>query len=132
VPPDRVIGSSVALSYQDNGETAQIIHRPELDLFDDGPIKPVRIWSRTGRRPLLAVGNSNGDIQMLRFCQHPSRPSLCLLIKHDDEKREFSYQAGAEEALRAARKHGWDVISMKNDWKTVFVRQVIVAEKAAA
>jgi hypothetical protein len=81
----------------------------------------VRIWSRTGRRPILAAGNANGDIPMLHFASHPSRPSLSLLINHDDGEREFAYDAGAEESLERAKAQGWTVVSMKNDWATVFV-----------
>jgi haloacid dehalogenase-like hydrolase len=120
IPPERVIGSTVALEYRDDGNVANIIHKAELDIFDDGPAKPVQIWSRVGRRPIFAAGNSNGDIAMLHFCHHLSRPSLSLLLDHDDEKREFAYQAGAEESLERARKHGWTVASIKNDWQTVF------------
>ena len=73
-----------------------------MDVFDDGPEKPVRIWSRIGRRPLVAVGNSNGDLPMLAFAGGPSRPALRMLLLHDDAEREFDYTAGAEEALAAA------------------------------
>jgi hypothetical protein len=120
IPPDRVIGSTAALSYEDREAFATIVHDPALDVLDDGPEKPVRIWSRVGRRPILAGGNSNGDIPMLRFCAHPSRPSLALLLDHDDAEREFAYRAGAEQALERARRDGWTVVSMKNDWKTMF------------
>jgi phosphoserine phosphatase len=120
IPADRVIGTSVALEYQEDGDTATIIRKPELDIFDDGPVKPVRIWSRTGRRPIFAAGNSNGDIEMLTFANHPSHPSLSLLVNHDDAAREFDYQAGAEKSLEVAAKRGWTVVSVKNDWRTVF------------
>ena len=92
----------------------------ERDYLDDGPEKPVRIWNRTGRRPLLAAGNSNGDIEMLDFSQHPDRPSLRLLVLHDDEDREFAYVSGAERALDRAAASGWTVVSMKDDWSEVF------------
>jgi hypothetical protein len=91
-----------------------------MDVFDDGLIKPVRIWSRIGRRPLMAVGNSNGDIPMLHFAAHPARRSLSVLINHDDADREYAYDAGAEESLQRANHEGWSVVSIKNDWKTVF------------
>lgn len=123
IKPEHVIGSTVALEYRDDGEVANVIHKAELDLFDDGPAKPVRIWSRIGRRPIFAAGNSNGDIAMLHFCKHPSRPSLSVLINHDDGDREYAYQAGAEESLKRAEKHGWTVVSMKNDWSAMFVNQ---------
>lgn len=89
-------------------------------MFDDGPMKPVRIWSRIGRRPIFAGGNSNGDIPMLEYVAHSSRPSLSLLINHDDDEREIAYAAGAEKSLDAAKGRGWVVVSMKNDWKQVF------------
>jgi hypothetical protein len=120
IPPDRVIGSTVALEYRDAGDVAQIVRTAKLDLFDDGPAKPVRIWSRVGRRPILAAGNANGDIPMLRFATHPSRPSLSLVVLHDDSEREFAYEEGAEAALERAAEVGWVLVSMKDDWATTF------------
>ena len=96
-------------------------------MFDDGPAKPVRIWSRIGRRPLIAVGNSNGDMPMLDYAGGSSRPALRLLVLHDDEAREFAYVAGAEQALERARSHGWTVVSIKNDWASVFAETMAMA-----
>ena len=120
IPRDRVIGSSTALDYAGDDGGGTIMRKPEADVLDDGPEKPVRIWSRVGRRPLLAAGNSNGDIQMLDFTQHADKPFLRLLVLHDDAEREFAYNAGAEAALERARAEGWTVVSVKNDWSTVF------------
>jgi hypothetical protein len=58
-----VIGSSSTFAYTSNDQGGTITHKPEADYLDDGPEKPVRIWDRTGRRPLLAAGNSNGDVE---------------------------------------------------------------------
>jgi hypothetical protein len=80
----------------------------------------VRIWSRIGRRPILAMGNSNGDIPMLKYSGGLSRPALRLLVLHDDAEREFDYTAGAERSLEHARAHDWTVVSIKQDWATVF------------
>jgi phosphoserine phosphatase len=120
VPRQRVIGSSATLAWQPDEGGGRIIRKPELDVLDDGPAKPVRIWSRVGRRPLLAAGNSNGDLPMLAFAQQPGRPSLRLLVLHDDPEREFDYTTGAERALEEAEAQGWTVVSIKNDWVTVF------------
>ena len=120
IPLDRVIGSSTALDYTGGDGGGTIVRKPEADVLDDGPQKPVRIWSRVGRRPLLAAGNSNGDIQMLDFTQHADKPSLRLLVLHDDAEREFAYTAGAEASLERARTEGWTIVSVKNDWSTVF------------
>ena len=97
-----------------------MLYKAQMEFFDDGPTKPVRIWSRIGRRPVVAAGNSNGDIAMLRFARAPQRPALRLLLRHDDAEREFDYAAGAEEALARAAHAGWTVISIKEDWATVF------------
>jgi phosphoglycolate phosphatase-like HAD superfamily hydrolase len=99
IPSERVIGSSNGLRYEPDEHGGKVVYLAEPDYFDDGPVKPVRIWSRIGRRPILAAGNSNGDIEMLRFAGGPSRPGLRLLVLHDDPEREFDYTAGAERAL---------------------------------
>lgn len=120
VPREHVIGSSSAFAYTDDERGGTVRHLPEPDYVNDGPEKPVRIWSRVGRRPLLAVGNSNGDIPMLRFAWHADRPTLRLLVLHDDDEREFAYTRGAEEALATAEKEGWTVVSIRSDWHQVF------------
>jgi phosphoserine phosphatase len=120
IPRQRVIGSSSALAYTSDERGGTITHKAEFDYLDDGPEKPIRIWSRTGRRPLLAAGNSNGDVPMLNFTQHPDKPFLRLLVLHDDGEREFAYTSGAEQALDQAATDSWTVVSVSNDWATVF------------
>ncbi|EID73103.1 MULTISPECIES: HAD family hydrolase [Rhodococcus] len=120
IPPERVIGSALGLSYREGADTSDLLYKAAMDFFDDGPEKPVRIWSRIGRRPILSVGNSNGDLPMLAFSGLPDRPALRVLILHDDADREFDYVAGAEQALEHARGMNWTVVSMKNDWTSIF------------
>src|SRR3954447_24071586 len=120
IPRERVIGSATALAYTSDEHGGTITHAPAPDYLDDGPEKPIRIWSRTGRRPLLAAGNSNGDIEMLDFTHNDERPVLRLLVLHDDAEREFDYTGGAERALERASSEQWTVPSIKNDWATVF------------
>jgi hypothetical protein len=120
IPPERVIGSSNALRYTDDEHGGTVVYQAQPDVFDDGPVKPVRIWSRVGQRPILAAGNSNGDIPMLRFAGGKDRPALRLLVSHDDADREFAYTAGAEKSLDEAKRNGWTVISVRDDWSIVF------------
>jgi phosphoserine phosphatase len=120
IPSERVIGSSTALVYTPDEAGGTITRQAAADYLDDGPEKPVHIWTRTGRRPVLAAGNSNGDIEMLEYSQHAAKPSLRLVILHDDAEREFAYVGGAERCLERAEEAGWTVVSMKNDWATVF------------
>jgi phosphoglycolate phosphatase-like HAD superfamily hydrolase len=120
IPRERVIGSSTTFAYTSDEHGGTITHKPEADYLDDGPAKPVRIWNRIGRRPLLAAGNSNGDTAMLQFTHHTDKPTLRLLVLHDDPDHEFDYTTGAEQALEQAETDSWTVVSIKNDWTTVF------------
>jgi hypothetical protein len=120
IPSERVIGSSNALRYLEDEDGGTITYAAEPDVFDDGPVKPIRIWSRIGRRPILAGGNTNGDIPMLQYAGGKGRAALRLLVLHDDPDREFEYTAGAEKSLETAAARGWTVVSIKNDWATVF------------
>jgi len=120
VPRERVIGSTVAYRYVEDEQGGAIVQRADLDVINDGPDKAVQIWSVLGRRPILAAGNSNGDLAMLAFAGGPSMPALRLLVVHDDAQREFDYMAGAEKALSAAQMHGWTTVSMQRDWRQMF------------
>jgi phosphoglycolate phosphatase-like HAD superfamily hydrolase len=120
IPPERIIGSALGIIYSAEGGQSALLYKGAMDFFDDGPEKPIRIWSRIGRRPILAFGNSNGDVPMLAYSGTDSLPALRLLLLHDDSDREFDYTAGAEQALDIAAQQNWTVVSMKNDWNTVF------------
>jgi phosphoserine phosphatase len=108
VPRERVIGSSMGMSWSEEGG---LIYKSSIEFFDDGPEKPVRIWSRIGQRPALACGNANGDAPMLRFAD-----GLRLVVRHDDPEREFDYDAEAGDVLGGGNVE----ISVKDDWVTVF------------
>jgi hypothetical protein len=131
VAPERVIGSCNALRYQEDDDGGSIFYLAQPDVFDDGPIKPVRIWSRIGRRPIVAVGNSNGDIPMLQFAGGRARPALRMLILHDDRAREFEYAAGAERALDLAQAQAWTTVSIKYDWQSVFEPVATLAARSS-
>ena len=107
----RVIGSGATLEYR-HGQVyrSKGVEQP----VDDGPGKPVHIWARTGRKPLLAAGNADGDAAMLRTAR------FSILIRHDDAGREFAYDTGAEKARAKAKERGWTMVSMQNDFKVVF------------
>lgn len=121
IPPERVIGSAVGLTYDE--DAAIVRYAAAFDFLDDGPQKPIRIWSRTGRRPLFAGGNANGDIPMLDFARRGPRAGFALLVHHDDDtgRGDLPYEGGCERALAAAGPRGYTVVSVKNDWETVFV-----------
>jgi phosphoserine phosphatase len=121
IPPERVVGTTVELEYREENGRGMIYHTPKLELFDDGPTKVVRIWSRIGARPIFAAGNSNGDIPMLRFAAQAAPKGMAILVDHDDNKREIAYTAGAEKSIDVAKANGWTLVSVKDDWTKVFV-----------
>ena len=120
IPPERVVGSAVKIDFHADDKGVSLVRQPGLDFIDDGPAKAVHIWDRIGRYPIFAAGNANGDIPMLRLAEAGPHASLCMLINHDDAGREFDYTAGAEDAMKTAQERGWVVVSVKQDWRTVF------------
>ncbi len=112
---ENVIGSAAAYTYAD-GKLVRA--SGTLGGLDIGPGKPEHIFATTGRMPVFAGGNADVDIEMLESAR------FAMLVEHDDEEREFSYTAGAESALALADELGWTVVSMKNDWSTVFATGV--------
>ena len=125
IPREQVIGSSAGLRYELQGGKAVLMKDPELNSFDDREVKPANIGLHIGRRPILAFGNSDGDLAMLRYTKTGSGARLALLIHHDDSEREVAYDrdfrlSPLAEALDRAGEYGITVVSMKRDWKTVF------------
>lgn len=120
IPPERVIGSAQQLEFRETEDGVDVLYRDQIEVFNDGIEKPMRIWAQIGRRPVIAIGNSNGDIPMMRFANTLDKPGLRILVRHDDAQREYAYDAGAENALAKAEDRDWIIVSMKNDWKRVF------------
>ncbi|MFC4222958.1 HAD family hydrolase [Lysinibacter cavernae] len=121
IPPERVIGSAVGLTWSDDGQHTGVRYGNSFSFMDDGPEKPVRIWSRIGRAPIFAAGNSNGDVAMLRYAT--SGPlGLGIVVRHDDssDRGDVAYTSGAEEVIAAAATHNWVSVSVKDDWNEVF------------
>ena len=126
IPPEQVVGSSIKTKYEMRDGKPVLMRLPEMNFIDDKAGKPVGINEHIGRRPIAAFGNSDGDQQMLEWTQAGSGARLMMLVHHDDAAREFAYGAESKigtfsDALMAETKHeGWTVISMKDDWKTIF------------
>ncbi len=129
IPPEHVVGSSIKTKYEMRDGKPVLMRLPEMSFIDDKTGKPVGINSHIGRRPIAAFGNSDGDQQMLEWTQAGSGARLMMLVHHDDAVREFAYGAESKigtfsDALMAeAKKNSWTVISMKDDWKTIFASE---------
>jgi hypothetical protein len=131
IPPEQVVGSSIKTKFEMRDGKPVLVRLPELNFIDDKTGKPVGINQHIGRRPVMAFGNSVGDQQMLEYTHGGSGARFMLLVLHDDAAREFPYgparglpdvKLGAfTPALdEHAKKDGWIVVSMKDDWKSVF------------
>jgi len=119
VPVENVVASAVRYRFRENAAGGEII-RGKLLLFNDEAGKPANIQLHVGRRPILAFGNSDGDVEMLEFAAGSAHPSLSLVLRHDDAEREYAYDDRTEEVRARARRRGWTVVSMRDDFATVF------------
>ena len=125
IPPEQIIGSSIKVRFELRDGKPVIVRLPAIDFIDDGPGKPVGIAKFIGRRPIMAFGNSDGDLQMLQYTTGSTGPRFGLIVHHTDAEREYAYDRDSavgklNKALDEAAKRGWTVVSMKDDWKTIF------------
>jgi phosphoglycolate phosphatase-like HAD superfamily hydrolase len=128
IPREQVVGSSAKLRFEMQGATANLMKLAELNSFDDREVKPANIGLHIGRRPILAFGNSDGDLAMMRYTLSGKGARLALLIHHDDAEREVAYDRDFKlsplaEALDKAKDYGITVVSMNRDWNVVFDKQ---------
>ncbi|QNI70051.1 HAD family phosphatase [Cyanobium sp. NS01] len=125
IPPEQVIGSFVASRYALQDGLPTIVRQAEVQLINDGAIKPVMIEQVIGRQPIAAFGNSDGDFEMLEWTTSQPGASLGLIVHHDDPEREVAYDSPSsigrlDRALKEAPRRGWMVVSMRDDWARVF------------
>ncbi len=125
IPPEQVIGSCGKLQYEMRDGQPVIVKLPAIDFIDDKDGKPLGIQKFIGRRPIAAFGNSDGDLQMLQWTAAGPGASFCLYVHHTDAEREFAYDRKShigtlDKGLDQAAVKGWTVVSMKDDWKTIF------------
>jgi hypothetical protein len=131
IPPEQVVGSTIKTQYEVKDGKPVLIRLPEVDFIDDKTGKPVGINKFIGRRPIAAFGNSAGDREMLQWTGAGSGARLMMLVFHDDAEREYAYGPAnglpdtkfgtfPQSLMDEAKQKGWIVISMKDDWKTIF------------
>ena len=139
IPPEQVIGSSIVTNYEMVDGKPVLMRDPKLFFNDDSDGKAIGINLFIGKRPQIAFGNSDGDKEMLQWATGGDGPGLGLLVLHDDAERELAYGPAnglpdtsvgtfSQALMDTANKSGWTVISMKNDWKTIFAGDIKKAE----
>jgi phosphoserine phosphatase len=125
IPPEQVVGSSIKTKLELRNGNPVLVRLPEVDFIDDKAEKPVAINKFIGRRPVLAFGNSDGDLQMLQWTAAGSGPRFLGLVHHTDAAREWAYDRESpvgrlDKALGEAKAKNWTIVDMKKDWKTVY------------
>lgn len=125
IPREHVIGSSIKTEYQLQAGQPALVRLPAINFIDDKAGKPVAIHQFIGQQPILAVGNSDGDYEMLRYTTAGDRQSLGVLVHHTDAPREFAYDRQSamgrlDRALDEADGYGWTVVDIQQDWREVF------------
>jgi phosphoglycolate phosphatase-like HAD superfamily hydrolase len=129
IPPQQIVGSSGLVKFEMRDGTPVLLKEPKVEFIDDGPGKPVGINRFIGKQPMMAFGNSDGDLEMLQWTTEgePDRgmPRFGLIVHHTDAVREYAYDRDSkvgrlDKAWDEALKKGWTVVDMKNDWKQIF------------
>lgn len=126
IPPEQIIGSSFVTTFSMRNGQPELVHEPKLEFMDDGPGKPVAINRYIGRRPILAFGNSDGDLQMLQWTAAGSGKRFAGLVHHTDAKREWAYDRTSDigrldKALDEAHRQDWTVVDMAKEWNQIYV-----------
>jgi phosphoglycolate phosphatase-like HAD superfamily hydrolase len=135
VPPEQVIGTSFVTTFQYKDGEASILRTPKLAHYDDGPGKPTSIDAVIGKRPILAFGNSDGDLQMLQWTAAGPGKRFMGLVHHTDAKREWAYDRNSEigrldKALDVAKTRDWTVVDMAAEWRRIYPYDTATSEQA--
>ncbi|ALM86846.1 haloacid dehalogenase [Bordetella sp. N] len=125
IPPEQVIGSRFAITYDMRDGQPRLLRLPKLEFNDDGPAKPVAIQNIIGRRPIFAFGNSDGDLQMLQWTAAGPGRRFAGLVHHTDATREWAYDRESsigrlDKALDEARRQGWTIVDMEKEWSRMY------------
>jgi len=125
IPPHQVIGTTGTASYVIRDGLPEILKDPGILFIDDKADKPLAIEARIGKRPILAVGNSDGDFEMLEWTTSGAAPRLGILIHHTDGQREFAYDRDGHvgrlsRGLDEGPGRGWLIVDMAEDWQRVW------------
>jgi phosphoserine phosphatase len=128
IPPEQVVGSSIVTEFQIKDGKPVFVRKPKIDFINDKAGKPVGIYQHIGRRPILAFGNSDSDMQMIEYTMAGKGRRMGLFVHHTDADREYAYDRKShvgtlDKALDQADAKGWLIVDMKKDWKQIFPKK---------
>jgi len=125
IPPEQVVGTSIKTKFELIDGVPEIMRLPEIDFINDKEGKPVGIEKFIGRKPVIAFGNSDGDLQMLQWTAAGIGKRLMGYIHHTDTVREWAYDRESkigrlDKGLDEAMDKGWLIVDMKSDWNRMY------------
>jgi phosphoserine phosphatase len=125
IPPEQVVGSMIKTKFELRDGKPVLVREAGIHLVDDGPGKPTGIHQAIGRRPVMAFGNSDGDLQMLQWTTGAPGARFAAIVHHTDAEREWAYDEPShigrlDAALTEGRAKGWTIIDMKQEWKRIY------------
>ncbi|MGP0108628.1 MAG: HAD family hydrolase [Acidimicrobiales bacterium] len=126
LPPHRVIGSIGTTEFRMGDKGPELVKGTDLQILNDGPQKPISIHTHVGQRPILAAGNTDGDLPMLQWTAASPYRTLELAVHHTDAEREYAYDtdplfgSGTVQLLAAASENQWTIVDVAADWSAIF------------
>jgi phosphoserine phosphatase len=125
IPPEQVVGSTIVTKFELRDGKPVLVRLPKVSFVDDKEGKPIGIHQHSGRRPIAAFGNSDGDLQMLQWTTAGPGPRFALYVHHTDAAREWAYDRKSsigrlDQGLDEAQAKGWTIVDMQQDWKVVY------------
>jgi haloacid dehalogenase-like hydrolase len=126
VPKHRLIGSIGTTEFRMGERGPELLKGTDLQILNDGAQKPISIHTHVGQRPILAAGNTDGDLPMLQWTAASPYTTLQLAVHHTDAEREYAYDtdpilgSGTGQLLHAVADNGWTVVDTAVDWGAVF------------
>ena len=138
IQSDRILGSDFGLTSTNMGKDNPHDHfydrYKEKIVIAGTPLKDnaktIKIFSilnQIGKKPVLAFGNSSGDSGMLEYTlQNNKYRSMSFFVICDDTTRELGNPARAKSDTALALKRGWNPISMRDEFKTIYGANVTI------
>ena len=135
IPSENIIGSDTALAARAQGEADgiqyvftgddELVRTDRLLIKDLKTNKILQIAQEIGRQPVLSFGNSSGDVSMNNYALHNNRyRSAAFMVMADDDVRDYGDSARHDELTNKWQSMGYHVISMRDDWKTIYGEEV--------
>ncbi len=136
IPYENIIGMDVALKAANQGDADgldyvytsgdTLIRTDNLIIKNLKTNKVLQIAQEIGRQPVLSFGNSSGDVSMHNYVLYNNRyRSASFQLIADDEVRDYGSAEKGAELREKWEGMGFNVISMANDWKTIYGDDVV-------